>query len=284
MDESGLFGFWRGELYHLGVPFVNRKKGDMKIALKLGLLCVIMAGMLAFPRPTVLADNPAPTGSITVSGSAEVKVVPDEVIIILGVETSDKDLLTAKAQNDERIKNLIALAKSYNIAPGDIQTDYIGIEPRYQDSYQQREFIGYFVRKTIVFTLKDLSKFEDLFTGALQAGANYVQGIDFRTTELRKHRDEARDLAIKAAQEKATALAQALGQKPLRPTSINENGYYWGSSYGSWWGSRYGPAQSQNISQSSGGGAPASDDSTIALGQISVTAMVSVTFDLVPAN
>ena len=257
----------------------------MKTAFKYSVLLLVVLGLVVFPRPTVLADNPVASGSIAVSGTAEVRVVPDEVILILGVETSDKDLMISKRQNDERIKSLIALAKSNGIAAENIQTDFISIEPRYQDSYQQRDFIGFFVRKTIIFTLKDLTKFEDVFTGALQAGANYVQGIEFRTTELRKHRDEARALAIKAAQEKATALAKELGQTVSKATNINESGYYWSSSYGNWWGSRYGVGQSQNISQSAGGGSPVSDDSTIALGQISVFATVSVTFELVsPSN
>ena len=48
---------------------------------------------------------------------------------------------------------------------------------------------------TFRITLKDTSKFEDVLTESLQEGANYVHGIEFRTTELRKHRDAVRALA-----------------------------------------------------------------------------------------
>jgi len=68
----------------------------------------------------------------------------------------------------------------------------MNIAPRYKDYWRKDEFIGYFVRKNISITLKDVSKFEQLLSNVLQAGVNYVHGIDFRTTELRKHRDEAR--------------------------------------------------------------------------------------------
>ena len=55
------------------------------------------------PALNVAAQNPRPT--IDVQGSAEVKVVPDEVFILFGAETSDPDLKVAKSQNDERVKN-----------------------------------------------------------------------------------------------------------------------------------------------------------------------------------
>ncbi len=139
---------------------------------------------------------------ITVSGAAEVRVVPDEVLITLGVETWDEDLDRAKRDNDRRVQQIVALAKSYGVSEQHIQTDHISIEPRYRNDYENRDFIGYFVRKTIVITLRDLSRFEDLLAGVLQAGVTHVHGIQFRTTELRKYRDEARALSPSGPREK----------------------------------------------------------------------------------
>jgi len=163
------------------------------------------------------SSTPATPRLITVTGEADVRVVPDEVILTVGVETWDKDLTIAKSQNDDRVKRVLALAKEYAIESKYVQTDQISIEPRYRDGYTQADFIGYFVRKTIVFTLKDISRFEALLSSTLEAGATHVHGIQFRTTELRKHRDQARALALKAAQEKANAMAKELGQKAGKP-------------------------------------------------------------------
>jgi uncharacterized protein YggE len=121
-----------------------------------------------------------------------------------------------------------------------IQTDYISIEPRYQDAYlkdgyQKRELVGYVVRKDIAFTLKDVSRFEKLYSTILESGVNHVYGIEFRTTELRKHRDQGRALAIQAAREKAEALAKEMGQTVGAPLSISEN-CSWGYRSYSWWG------------------------------------------------
>lgn len=217
--------------------------------------------------------------SISVSGEAEVRVAPDEVVMTFGVETWDMSIDAAKQQNDEIVKKVIRLAQDHGVESRLIQTDFIQIEPRYRDDYQKKSFIGYFVRKTIAITLRDMSKFEDLFSGALAAGVNYVHGVDFRTTELRKYRDQARDLAIKAAGEKADALARSMGQSLGKVRTIAEDSNQWWSGY-SWFGARWGGgSMTQNVVQNAGPGA-AGGDAALAPGQISVVARVSLSFDL----
>ncbi len=235
---------------------------------------------LALAGCTVNMDKPASSGrSISVSGEAEVRVVPDEVILTLGVETSNMDLEEAKAENDQRVAAVLDLTERYGIEPKLVQIDHISIEPRYRDSYEKQSFLGYFVRKTVVVTLRDISQFEALLSDVLASGANYVHGIQFRTTELRKHRDEARALAITAAREKAEALAGDLGQEIGEPLKITEGQASWWSGYGSWWGSAYASGMTQNVIQNAAGSGYTGDD-TLAPGQIKVTAVVAVEFAL----
>ncbi len=244
---------------------------------------MLMAAAILTATTCVLparADEPTAPRQIQVTGDAEVRVAPDEVLLTLGVETSDKDLAVAKQQNDERVKKVLLLATEQGIDPKDVQTEYISIEPKYRYSDDQSTFIAFFVRKTILITLKDISGFESLLSAALESGVNYVHGIEFRTTELRRYRDQARALAIQAAKEKATALAEGLGQKVGIPQSIREDRAGWYSSYSSWWGGRWGGGPAQNVIQNAG---PASSDSlegSVAPGQIAVQASVTVVFEL----
>ncbi len=217
---------------------------------------------------------------ITVSGEAEVRVVPDEVILTLGIETWDKNLETAKRQNDDVVARVLALAADHGIATEHVQTDYVNIEPRYRNGYyEDRDFIGYFVHKNIVITLRDLGQFEGLLSDALEAGVNYVHGIQFRTTELRQYKDQARALAVHAAQEKAAAMGGELDQKLGEPLAVQEEQIGWWSGYNAWWGSNWGNGMTQNVIQEIGGAA-ALADSSVAPGQIKVNARVSVTFEL----
>jgi uncharacterized protein YggE len=204
---------------------------------------------------------------IVVTGDADVKVVPDEVILTIAVETIDKDLLTAKQQNDDRVKKVLAVTQQFKIDPKNVQTDQITIEPRYKNYNQDNQsFIGFNVRKSVVICVKDMKSFEPILLALIKAGTNRVDGVRFQTTELRKHRDHARLQAVKAAREKAQAMAAELGQKIGRAHSIVENG----------------PPQvvqrSYNALVNEGG--DASGEGGFAPGQISVTASVTIHFDL----
>lgn len=253
-------------------------KGNViRVTSVVGVALILILALSAWTDSETVSREPR---LITVTGDAEVRIVPDEVVLTLGIETWNKDLQVAKNQNDEIVAKVLALASGYGIDPQHVQTDFVSIEPRYRNGYyEESDFIGYFVRKSIVITLRDLSEFEDLLTEALEAGVNYVQGIQFRTTELRKHRDEARALAIRAAQEKALAMAEELGQQVGEPHTIQEVQSGWWSGYNAWWGSHWNGGMTQNVIQETGGGALAAEGS-LAPGQISVNARVSVTFEL----
>lgn len=246
----------------------------------LAIVCfaaLLIFGLAAWSNTDPDSSEPR---TVSVTGDAEVRVVPDEVILTLGVETWNKNLEIAKGENDRIISSVLELAANYGIEPQHIQTDFVSIEPRYQNGYhEQRDFIGYFVRKSIVLTLRDLTQFEDVLSESLAAGVNYVQGIEFRTTELRAHKDQARALAIQAAKEKASALAGELDQKIGAPLYIQEEQSGWHSSYGTWWGWRWGNAVAQNVVQELSSSGTVGDE-YLAPGQISVQARVSVSFEL----
>ncbi len=238
----------------------------------LSLLCLLGA------QPALAAEKSMHNEPRTLSttGDAEIRVPPDEVSIGLGVETFDKELSRAKRDADERIKKVIAAATGAGVEEKRIATDWISIEPHYNSSsYGRSVSDGYTVRRSVRLTLRDVPRFDAVLSAVVDAGANVVQGIEFSTTELRKHRDRARELAMKAAEEKAVLLAKSVGMKPGKPRSISEGSGGWFSAYGGFNGRS---AMSQNVSQNAGPAAGV--EGTLAPGLISVTAQVTVVFDL----
>jgi uncharacterized protein YggE len=237
--------------------------------------CLALLLLLA---PVILADDVVPPRVISVSGNAEIHVVPDEVKITVGIETLDQVLKTSKARNDDIVTAALAAAEEHGVAKDQMKTDYLSIEPEHLYQHGVRTFKGYQVRRTIVITLREVPRFEDLLTALLEAGVNHVHGVDFRTTELRKHRDKARALAIKAAREKAEALAAELGETVGQPRSIGEGRSGWYSGYG-WWGARGYNMMAQNVAMPSGS-VDSSMDGPTPPGRITVSASVSVSFEL----
>jgi uncharacterized protein YggE len=237
---------------------------------------LVMVTMMAAPTDAHVDRT------VSVTGDAEVRVVPDQAQLWLAVETVDKTIAKAKAANDERVKKTLETLKKLGLPDKDVATDYLTVEARYDNGSYSRsasnEPDGYAVKKSVVVTLRDLKRFEETVQAVLGAGTNRIEGQEFRTSELRKHRDAARALALKAAHEKATAMAAELGAKAGKVRSISE--YGGGYSYG--WRGRYGGGgMAQNVSQNIGGGGDdGASDQGFAPGLISVRTQVQVVFDL----
>jgi Uncharacterized conserved protein len=212
--------------------------------------------------------------TVQVTGTAEIFVVPDEVTFSLKVAKSDKNLVTAKNQNDENVGRILALAKRFNIDSKDVKTDFITVAEKFdrkrldaKDEEYSNIFAGYTVSKTVIVKLKDLKKFEEFFTEVVKIGVTQISNVSFQSSELRKYKDQARLMAIRAAREKAVAIAGAINQEVGKAVLIEEKDI---DSYRS----PYANASSNSFSISD----ERDDTNTLAIGTISVKAQVEVQF------
>jgi uncharacterized protein YggE len=230
------------------------------------------------------AVTAAPLGAaeertISTTGEALVQVVPDHVVVALGIETYRPTLDAARQANTADCARLLTAVKNLGVAERDIQTDVLNVDIDYKsDGRPSRGVEGYYVRRAYSITLNDTKRFEALVDTALNSGANKLMGFEFKTKELRKHRDAARLLAIKAAREKAQALAGALGMTAGAPRTIHEGSADYYGSYRSWWGWGYSGQASQNAISVQGSGE--SGGETLPLGHVAVRAQVIVSFAL----
>ena len=192
--------------------------------------------LLFFCAATSAAQEIDKMPVITVSGKAEILVVPDEVILSLDFTKLDKDLQIAKKLNDESVAKILELTRRFGIAAQDVSTTSISVDMKYEsirdpknriydedgDEIGKKVFKGYEVSKTIVVRLRDISKFEDFFNETLKTGLTEVDSVKFETSKLREVKDQARDMAMKAAKEKATAMAFSIGQTIGKAIKITE--------------------------------------------------------------
>lgn len=232
---------------------------------------------------STLAQPASQPPQINVSGSAEIRVVPDEIRLSVAVESRNALLETARQDNDTRVTDALAFLKQSGVPTRDVKTDFISVQPDYDRDRSRVTPVAYIIRKNIEIKLTNTTVFQAVVTGLLTNGVNIIEGVDFRTTELRKHRDKARAMAVRAAKEKAQALTDELGVKLGRPHAVNasDNSYYFGGwRSGSFYNSNFSANNYiQNVSSpgASGGAADNSIDA-FAVGQISVTANVNVSF------
>lgn len=218
--------------------------------------------------------------SVRVSGAAVVYVTPDRALLQLGVQSNGKTPDAVRSVNAQDIQKVIQAITALGVQAKDIATDYYIVYPVYEE-YSSLVIKGYRIDNTVSITLRDVGLADDVLIAALKAGANEVQDVQFYSSELRKYRDQARALAMKAAGEKAADLAGAAGAQAGCILSISEN--TWSQYYGSWRGGRETALWAQNVIQnstSSQGESLQMDDSPITLGQIAVRAEVEASYSL----
>lgn len=238
----------------------------MKLPLRAATATLLV---LLAAAPAVTAQERPEPPHVTVAGEAELNIAPDEVRFDVTLQYFGRELKAAKTQTDERLKGLIALAKKHGVAESDTQTDYVKVEPRFKGNDDSKAFLGYWVRKDLVFTLRDVTRAEGLLSEVLDYGVWRINSISFSTSQMRRHRDQARAMAMKAAQEKAAALAAAVGQKIGKAIVIEEEVPSRGGA----------PNYLSNAISTDRAGATDSEG-TLALGLIKVSARVTVKFEL----
>ncbi|MBN2497529.1 MAG: SIMPL domain-containing protein [Deltaproteobacteria bacterium] len=233
-------------------------------ALIIWLLCSL--------SPPAGAEQEPDLRTISVTGDADVLVVPDEAVLRFSVQAMDGDLDDALDEVDSRAGKVLHAIEEAGIAPKQLQTDRVQVWPDYD--WRSGKNRGYRASRDVVVTLEDVKKLEEILRRAFDAGATGMGGVTLRTSELRKHKDRARLLAVRAAQEKALALASALGAGIGRPQRIVEEvqpAQPW------WWGGS-GRVATNAVENASPG--PGQSGETTALGEIRINAKVTVCFEL----
>jgi uncharacterized protein YggE len=223
------------------------------------------------------ADDETPKRPfISVTGEAEVRVAPDQAVFKTRVVTQDKDLATAKAQNDTRVKAVLDLLHDLKIKPEKIQTGALYMSRR--ESYKDdRKTLGYYLAKSLVVVLDDVNKADEVLATFVKAGISDVDSYELRSSELRKYRDQARAMAIRAAKEKATAMTAEIGQTIGKAFSIREEPVDVPTTA---FRPNFQGNAMQNAIAIGGGEPPEESEGAFSAGQISVRAKVTVSFDL----
>lgn len=174
--------------------------------------------------------------SISVTGNAETKVEPDEVVFLLVVESHDLSIDTVLLRNDSLWNKLQDLTRTMKIPAEQVKTDRLDLEPEYlkkgpeysiarSKTYYDKDDADlkeYYARRKVAITLRDLSRYTDFLAGMLRLNIKISTPPVFRTTSMDQSRQETRLQAISNARTRAVTLAEKIGMKVGDPISITE--------------------------------------------------------------
>jgi hypothetical protein len=174
--------------------------------------------------------------SISVSGMAERKIVPDEAHLRVNLNSMNLKMATAKAEHDEKLKKLLSITAEAGIDERKVRSESSTIQPIYdyvhdpKTSQNNRIFKGYRVQTQIDVTVDDTDKLgalmDQITNAGFEQGANTEWGdllsLNYQIAEPDKKRDELLAEAISNARAKAERMAQAADAKLGPVYQINE--------------------------------------------------------------
>ncbi len=195
-----------------------------------GLLIALVALMVIGKGNELSAQlrNKNPKNTISVSAEGKVQAVPDLATVNLGVLTQGSSPAKVQEDNTLKVNKIIDYIKQQGIGKDEISTSQFNIYPQYDYSNGRNNIIGYQLNQTITVKVKGVDKTTDvlgkILQGAVNEGANEINGVSLGFDDPDNLRQEARKQAIEKAKAKAQDLAQAAGLRLGKVVSVSESG------------------------------------------------------------
>ena len=202
---------------------------------------------------------------INVSGEGKIKVTPDQASISVSIESKGTKASDVKEENDKKMNAILKFIKKATLAKEDFQTQRVSLHPNYD--YEKKKH-NYIATQSLQIVLKDLSKYDELMEGLVNEGINRIDNVEFKSSKMVQLQSDARKLAVKEAKAKAEDFVSVLGQKVGKAILISDNSQ------------SYNPQPRMYAMRSMAMDGAEAPRETLAVGEIEITANVSVSFML----
>ena len=191
---------------------------------------VVVVASLKTGAPITVNTSPLDQRNIlTVSGTKDLEVAPDQAEILVQVITNATTAKDASNQNKLLVSKVMAEIQSEGVAKSDIETQDVYLNKLTDWDYQAQKQIdrGYQQVTTLKVTVKNLDNTGSVLDAAITGGANSIQDVSFSLTPAAEaqYKKDALDAATQMAADKAKILAGAAGATLGKVTAINENSY-----------------------------------------------------------
>ncbi len=193
-------------------------------------LALLALGSILFLGSTARADEDKPKQTIRVEGQATLEVEPDQVRLILGVETRAPKAEEAARENAQAMDMVLRKVKGVLGQAGQVETVGYRVSPRYEwdRKNQVRRFVGFEAVNQVQVTSSDTTTVGRVLDVALEAGANSISGPYWDLKDPTPARSRALVAALEDARLQAQALARAAGLElgPVLSIKVGgESGY-----------------------------------------------------------
>jgi uncharacterized protein YggE len=177
--------------------------------------------VLSLAFTPALADPPL--RKVTVTGTAIIKVVPDEMNWSVQVSITDSTLAKAKDRHDASLTAALAYIKGLGDAVQDLQTGGIRFDKNLypgDDSFAKAHPFSCSTQFT--FTLTDFDKYGPIADALSKLDGAQVQSVEYASSKEEATKRQALKQALLNAHDKASDLAVTAGCSIDKPLKIIE--------------------------------------------------------------
>lgn len=169
-----------------------------------------------------MPDNSLHNKTMILTGHGKISVAPDTAIIRLGVQTTGENLAQIQADNARRSQSIIQALQRMGVS--DIKTSQYSIDKVYDYVEGRQIDRGFSVRNILEIRTNNLDAVGAIIDAAVNAGANVVDLIAFDISNREYYYQQALNMAIMNAIQKANSITRNLGlSSSAVPIKIVEN-------------------------------------------------------------
>ncbi|HET6645526.1 MAG TPA: SIMPL domain-containing protein [Fimbriimonadales bacterium] len=174
---------------------------------------LLVAFMLAAGGTSLMAQDKEQLPLLTVTGSSEVMVAPDQATVTVGVLAQASKAQDAQEQANQIAQRFLDAVAKLGIQKKDIQTSQLSLSPVYENPKpgEAPRISGYRAENSLGVRLDDFKLIGPVIDAGVASGANNIQGVSFSVKDDIEARLRALTLAAAEAKRKAETMAQALG-------------------------------------------------------------------------
>ena len=151
------------------------------------------------------------SNTISVTGQAKMKVVPDMVEISLRAYSVKPAMKDAVVETQTAVNEIIAVCKKYVVDPTDVKVSSISTNKAYEYRNNRDEFIGYDALQVLDVTLKDISKIERFTEELLATKVSKIDNIRYNHTKADSIMREVNLIALEDARKTAEKMCGKMG-------------------------------------------------------------------------
>lgn len=175
----------------------------------------------ATPAPMQQGATPA---AITVQGTAQIMADPDEVSVTANASVTAGTVGSAQEQMNVIVAAATEKLLALGVHDADVVTTNYSYYPRY--NYETNTIIGYEANHTLEITCRDVEMLDGVIGALTDSGFTNIYSVNYDVSNRGELYQQALDLAIQRAEQKALRMAQTGGLVITGIRTIAENGGY----------------------------------------------------------